>query len=125
MLEDYRRRTILLVLVTTDCAPCDQLFSKLCSLSPHAASSSLVVVARGDRAQLLEKMVRCSPAFSVGVQDGWEVSRQYGIFKFPSGYIVGGDGITIGEVVLGPDDLWRVAQLIVLAAEQPGPSDVA
>jgi hypothetical protein len=47
--------------------------------------------------------------FPIAVQRHWELSKDYGIFATPVGYLVGEDGVLAADVALGADAITRLA----------------
>lgn len=112
---DYNGRSFMLILTTNECAPCETLLRRLAALDSRRAAERLLIVTRPPREAAEQKMRGLSLQVPVALQEGWEVSRALGIFKFPSAYVVDQTGKTLGPVLTGTDTIWAVAQALVLA----------
>lgn len=92
-LEDAFDRPLLLVFISQDCAPCAELLPELLSFSVQQPDIRVVLIAKGDRAVLTEKLKSFkSSAVLIGLQDHWEVSRAFGTFRVPSACRIASDG---------------------------------
>ncbi len=111
-LSEYLGRPFLLVFASPDCSPCETLLSRLADVPREVARECVLVVTRGGLEANREKFSRGNPAFTVVVQNSWEVSRLYGTFKMPSGYVIGADGTLACEVAVGPQPIWNMAQVL-------------
>lgn len=108
-LRDAGGKRLLLLFVSTDCAPCDGLLRELTPITEDAATEFLVV-ARGEFGSLQQKFDGNPLADRVGVQEAWEVSRLYATFKMPSAYMIDEHGrITEGPTV-GPREIIDMAR---------------
>jgi hypothetical protein len=43
--------------------------------------------------------------FPVVLQRHWEISRAYGMFATPIGYLIGGDGLLASDVTVGESEI--------------------
>ena len=114
-LADWRRRPVLLVLGSIDCAPCDQLFAALGDASFERLHPFLVFVIRGAVDEVLRKSRSNAPSFAVLHQPDWNICRLYGTFKFPSAYLLDQDGLISAGPAYGPSDIIDLARQLVTA----------
>jgi peroxiredoxin len=104
-LEDYRGRRVLIVFSDPQCGPCQELAPKLVELHDRAreAGVNLVMVSRGALDENRRKRGEHGIEFPVGVQRGWRLSKEYGIFASPVGFLVDEEGVIARPVAKGPD----------------------
>lgn len=114
-LDKYQGRKVLLVFSDPHCGPCDQLAPELVRLhEAHRGNGlDLVLVGRGDPEENRRKAERQGFEFPVVLQKKWEVSRDYGIFATPVGFLIDENGVIEKDVARGPD------AILALAPEAP------
>jgi peroxiredoxin len=100
--EAYRGRRLLLVFSDPECEPCDELARRLETLTRERPTLSVLMVSRGDPEANRRKVREHGLTFPVVLQRHWEVSRLYGIFATPVGYLIDEAGITMADVAVGP-----------------------
>jgi peroxiredoxin len=115
-LADHRGRPVLLVFVDADCTPCTALVPALVELDRAPGGPDVFVVGHGEPARLRRLLAGQRPPFPVVAQEGWSVSRQYGIFTAPSAFLLGPDGVLGPPVARGPE----VADLVARLAAEVG-----
>jgi peroxiredoxin len=115
-LEDYRNRRVLLVFSDPNCGPCDALAPDLVRLQQERPDLRLIMVSRGDRAANNEKSRFYGFNFPVVIQDGWKVSKEYGIFATPVAFLIDERGFVAKPVAIGS------AQILALV--QPGENEI-
>lgn len=110
-LEALRGRRVLLAFSDPDCGPCQQLTPELSRLHVEHEENNLavVMVSRGDRAVNRHKVESEGVAFPVVVQDGWKLSKEYGIFATPVGFLINEDGVIAADVATGVDGIIALA----------------
>ena len=110
-LDDYRGRRVLLVFTDPHCGPCEALAPRLAQLSRGLADAGVQVVAigRGDAQENLAKAEQYEFTFPLALQKRWEVSRAYGIFATPVGFLIDEQGTIAREVAIGPDAIVALA----------------
>jgi peroxiredoxin len=108
-LTAYRGRQLLLVFSDPNCGPCDQLASELERLHHRAPNLQVLVVSRGDPETNREKMAKHGWTFPVVLQRQWEISRAYGMFATPIGYLINEDGIIAADVAVGVEPIVTLA----------------
>lgn len=110
-LDQYRGRKVLLVFSDPHCGPCDQLAPGLVQLHEEHRHNglSLLMVGRGDTEENRTKATRLGYEFPVALQRKWEVSRQYGIFATPTGFLIDENGMIERGVAKGVDQILALA----------------
>jgi peroxiredoxin len=114
-LDEYRGRKVLLVFSDPHCGPCDQLAPDLVRLhEAHRGNGlDLILVGRGEPEENRRKAERHGFEFPVVLQKKWEVSRDYGIFATPVGFLVDENGVIEKDMARGPE------AILALAPEAP------
>jgi hypothetical protein len=69
------------------------------------------VISRGDVGANRSKIDELGLTFPVVLQRQWEISKEYGIFATPVGYLVREDGILATNVALGADAIVHLAKV--------------
>ena len=102
-LKEYRGRRVLLVFSDPHCGPCTQLAPYLVRSHRRRRTSeaAIVVIGRGDPGENRQKAQEQGFEFPVVVQDGWKLSRQYGIFMTPAAFFIDEDGRILRPVAVG------------------------
>lgn len=108
--ELFGRRT-LLVFSDPGCAPCQELAPKLERIHRRMRRLQVLMVSRGDREANRAKVREHGLSFPVVLQKHWEISRAYGIFATPVGYLIGADGVLAFDVAVGEEAILRLAEL--------------
>jgi peroxiredoxin len=111
-LESYRGRRVLLAFTDPHCGPCDALapeLSRLARIGPERGLE-VVIIGRGDRDENRRKAEEFQFTCRVALQKRWEVSRAYGIFATPVGYLIDEHGVIIRDVAMGSDAIVALAQ---------------
>jgi peroxiredoxin len=119
-LADYHGRHVLLVFTDPHCGPCDQLAPDLARLHWHyrEQGGALVMISRGNVEENRQKAETLGLLFPIGLQQGWEISRQYGIFKMPVAFLIDAQGVIAQSVASGVDEILSLAhQGLTRAAE--------
>ena len=70
------------------------------------------MIGRGDPEANRDKVKKLGLTFPVVLQQSWEISRAYGMFATPIGYLVGEDGVLVEDVAVGGN------QILALAAQR-------
>lgn len=104
-LQSFRGRRVLLVFSDPHCGPCDELAPHLARLHRKHSRNGLAVlmVGRGDRDANRQKANQYKFDFPIALQQRWEISKQYGIFSTPVGFLIGPDGVVARDVARGKD----------------------
>ncbi len=110
-LEDYRGRRVLMVFTDPHCGPCDQLAPELVRLHREHRDNglSLVMVGRGEAEENRHKAEEHGIEFPVVLQERWKLSRQYGIFATPVGFLIDEHGVIAKEVGKGTIEILALA----------------
>jgi peroxiredoxin len=102
-LDAYRGRKVLLVFSDPDCGPCQDLAPRLAELHRAHEGNGLAVimVGRGDVEANRRKVEEHGFGFPVVAQRKWELSRAYGIFATPVGFLIDERGVIARDVAKG------------------------
>ena len=106
-LAAFRGRRVLLVFTDPECGPCDVLAPRLVELHRKHSGNGLdvVLIGRGDLGDNRRKAIEHGIEFPVALQRRWEISRDYGIFATPVGFLIGADGVIERDVATGADQI--------------------
>jgi peroxiredoxin len=104
-LDEYRGRPVLLVLSDPSCGPCTVLAPRLEASHRESREPAVVLVSRGSIEENRQKVAEHGLTFPVVVQRQREVSRAYGIFATPVGFLIDERGMIAGDVAEGPDEI--------------------
>jgi peroxiredoxin len=107
-LEDYRGRRVLVVFSDPACGPCDALAPDLVRLDA-GSRLQLLMVSRGELEQNRAKAHDHGFRFPVVLQDGWKLSREYGMFATPIAFLIDEAGIIAKPVAVGADAILALA----------------
>jgi peroxiredoxin len=99
-LREYLGQRVLLVFSDPQCGPCQQLAPKLENLH-RRGDIQVLMISRGTVEANREKVTEHGLTFPVVLQKHWEISREYGIFATPVGYLINEKGILATNVALG------------------------
>jgi peroxiredoxin len=110
-LEEYRGRKVLLVFTDPHCGPCDQLAPDLVRLHDKHRDNglTLILVGRGDAEENRRKAETHGFEFPVVLQERWKLSREYGIFGTPVGFLINEEGVIAQDVGKGADEILALA----------------
>lgn len=110
-LEDFRGRRVLLVFTDPHCGPCDQLAPELVRLHREHGDKgpAIVLVGRGTPEENRRKAEQHGFEFPVVIQDGWKLSKAYGIFAMPAAFIIDERGVIASDVGVGADKILALA----------------
>ena len=100
-LEEYRGQKVLLVFSDPKCGPCDQLLPQLERAYRGSGSVQVLMVTRGEGATNRAKAAEHGLTFPVVLQRQWEISREYGTFATPVGYLIDENGVIGAEIAMG------------------------
>ena len=102
-LESYRGRRVLLVFSDPECGPCDRLAPQLEQLHRRARDVQVLMIGRGDPTANRAKVAEHGLTFPVALQRHWEISRDYGKFATPIGYLIDERGVISADVAGGAE----------------------
>ena len=110
-LTDFRGRNVLLVFSDVDCGPCDALAPDLVQIanSEQDGGVELVMISRGGQDENRRKAEEHGYPFPVLLQRSWEVSKQYGMFATPIGFLIDQDGVIAERVAMGGPAICELA----------------
>jgi len=118
-LSDYRGKRLLMVFSDPHCGPCQQAATALQARYSTVHETRLLMVSRGDRADNLAKVSQLGLTFPLVLQKQWEISRLYGMFATPIGYLIDERGLISREVAVGAD------AILALYSDAPNSSHLA
>jgi peroxiredoxin len=102
-LEELRGRPVLLIFSDPECGPCNALASRLEPARRGAPDVQMVIVSRRDEVANRKKAEELGLRVPVVLQKQWEISRLYGIFETPVGYLVDENGVIAHDVAKGAE----------------------
>jgi peroxiredoxin len=108
-LSSFRGRPVLLVFSDPDCPPCNELLPKLEQIHRKSKDLQVLLVGRGDPEVNRNKVKKLGLTFPVVLQRSWEISRAYGMFSTPIGYLVDEDGALVEDVAVGGNRILALA----------------
>jgi peroxiredoxin len=111
-LLDYRGTKVLLVFSEPGCSPCEVLMRDIVPLFAHDPDDGLqlLVVSRGDPDVNRQDGEYGGFGVPVLLQRGREISKQYGIFATPAGYLIDEQGVIEQDVAVGPLSILELAR---------------
>jgi peroxiredoxin len=110
-LADYHGKEVLLVFSAPYCGPCDALAPELVQLHERRPDGlDIVMISRGDVEENRRKADAFRYPFPVALQRSWEVSKEYGMFATPIGYLIGTDGVIEHDVAVGKDAILALVE---------------
>lgn len=107
-LEAYRGRPVLLVFSDPECAPCTDVLSSLKGLH----TSDVLLVGRGDPEANRAKLREVGLNLPMVLQQKWEISKAYGIFAIPVGFLIDATGAIAQDVATGHEAILALARSI-------------
>jgi peroxiredoxin len=110
-LESYRGKRVLLVFSDPHCGPCQQLAPELARIHREHLRNNLAVimVGRGDVEENRRKAEEHRGEFPVVIQEKWKLSKEYGMFATPAGYLIDENGVIARSVAQGTDAILALA----------------
>lgn len=109
-LSDYRGRQVLLVFSDPDCGPCQDLAPLLEQMHRNSGDLAVVMISRGDLEANRAKVQEYGLTFPVALQRKWEISRAYGMFSTPIGYLIDESGVLASGVAAGKRAILGLAE---------------
>ena len=111
-LRDYNGRRVLLVFSDPHCGPCDELSPDLARLHQEHRDNGLavVLVGRGSVEENRKKAQQFGFEFPVVLQDKWKLSKEYGIFATPVGFLIAENGVIAKDVAVGREAILALAR---------------
>jgi peroxiredoxin len=118
-LRDYRGRQVLLIFSDPTCGPCDALAPRLEQINGRVSDLQILVISRGDGEANRTKVREHGLTFPVLLQRHWEISRDYGMFATPIGYLIDDCGVIAAPVAVGAE---AIVNLVSPSAVGVGPA---
>jgi peroxiredoxin len=110
-LSDYRGLRVLLVFSDPHCGPCIALAPKLEAIHNENPDLRVLMVSRGDPEENRQKVTELGLTFPVVLQKQWEISRAYGMFATPIGYLIDERGVIARAVAVGEAAILAAAEI--------------
>jgi len=105
-LTDYRGKRVVLVFSDITCGPCEAMSPDLVKLAEKKGDKlQVVMISRGDAETNRQKAEAFGYPFPVLLQKGWEVSKLYGMFATPIGFLIDENGVIEKDVAVGPEPI--------------------
>jgi peroxiredoxin len=108
-LSEYRGQWVLLVFSDPECEPCNQLLPELERLHRSSSKLAILMVSRLSVAANRAKVAAHGLTFPVALQRSWEISRLYGKFATPIGYLIDPEGIIAADLAEGREEVLALA----------------
>jgi peroxiredoxin len=121
-LKELRGRRVLLVFSDPNCGPCDELAPLLQELHIERPDLQVLVVSRRDADATAAKAEALGLTYPIVMQQQWEISKQYGMFATPIGYLIDEQGIVVKDVGVGVEPILALAGEPVTGAVEVEPS---
>jgi peroxiredoxin len=112
-LDQFRGKPLLVVFTDPVSPSCDELVPHLAELHRSGSGPAIVLIGRGDLEANQTWAVKHGLTLPIGVQRGWDVSREYGLLAAPIAYLVDERGTIAAPVAIGADailDLYRAEE---------------
>jgi hypothetical protein len=100
---------VLLVFSDPECEPCNQLLPELERLHRSSSKLAILMVSRLSVAANRAKVAAHGLTFPVALQRSWEISRLYGKFATPIGYLIDPEGIIAADLAEGREEVLALA----------------
>src|SRR3954447_24819913 len=121
-LNELRGRHVLLVFSDPECGPCEELAPRLQELHQRRDDLQVVVVSRRGLDANRAKAAALGLSFPIVLQRQWEISREYGMFATPIGYLIDEQGVIASDVAVGVEPTLALAGEPGRATEPGEPS---
>jgi len=116
-LADLRGERVLLVFSDPECGPCMELAPRLQELHRGRSDLQVVMVSRRDVEANRAKADQLGLRFPIVLQRQWEISRDYGMFATPIGYLIDEQGVIARDVAVGVEPIMALADEHVRATD--------
>ena len=117
-LADLRGKRVLLVFSDPNCGPCDELAPRLQELHEERPDLAVLVISRQDVETTRAKAAALGLSLPIVMQQQWEISKQYGMFATPIGYLIDEEGIVEHDVAVGVEPILALADAAPSAAAE-------
>jgi peroxiredoxin len=121
-LADLRGWRVLLVFSDPECGPCEELAPRLQKMHQERTDLQVVVVSRRGVDANRAKAAKLGLSFPIVLQRQWEISREYGMFATPIGYLIDERGIIAREVAVGVEPILALVEGPTRATDESEPS---
>jgi peroxiredoxin len=122
-LSEYKGKRVLLVFSDPHCGPCDALAPDLEKAAHQNPTVQVLMVSRGEIAENRKKAKQHGLTFPVVLQKKWEISKLYGMFATPVGYLIDEEGKTLADVAVGADAILGLLHDPLVSVREPKPVD--
>jgi peroxiredoxin len=109
-LNQYLGQKVLLVFSDPACGPCQQLAPKRENLH-RKEDVQVLMISRGDIEANRQKIAEHGLTFPVVLQRHWEISRDYGVFATPVGYLIDEKGLLATSVGMGAEAILNLTSI--------------
>jgi peroxiredoxin len=112
-LEQFQGSQTLLVFSDPECGPCDVLADDLAQWHRSRTGDdglALLMISRGEVEANRRKVEERGITFPVAIQPRWKVSKEYGIFATPVGFLLDEHGVIARDVARGPEEIMALAR---------------
>jgi peroxiredoxin len=124
-LEELLGKQVLLVFSDPECGPCNAVAPQLEDLHKRHPEVQVVMVSRGDAEANRKKVAEHGLTFTVLLQKQWEISKLYGIFATPVGYLIDADGVIVRDVAKGGEAILGLLRAAAAAHADLGTAKAA
>jgi peroxiredoxin len=118
-LEDLRGKHLLLVFSDPECGPCTALAPQLERIHRETPAVQVVLISRRDEEANRKKVAELGLTFPVLLQKQWEISKLYGMFATPVGYLIDADGTIVHDAAKGAGAILDLPRSLSAAATPP------
>src|SRR5439155_16378994 len=92
------------------CGPCNQLAPQLERAYRTGLGGHVLMISRGSAEANRAKVAEYGLSFPVVLQRHWEISRAYGMFATPIGYLIDEHGVVAADVAEGAEAILALAR---------------
>jgi peroxiredoxin len=103
-----RGQRVLIVFSSPHCGPCYELAPRLERFHRGLPELEVVMISNGEPDENRAKMKEHGLTFAVAIQQGWAISRLYGIFATPAAYLIDEEGVITRDVAVGADPIFNL-----------------
>jgi peroxiredoxin len=119
-LAGRRGKKVLLVFSDPHCGPCEELAPHLIRLHDQHRNNGLdlLLVGRGEPEENRKKAEEHGFEFPMVVQKKWELSKEYGIFATPVGFLIDENGMIESGVARGIEEILALVPSEAMAGKE-------
>lgn len=111
-LDQFRGERVLVVFSDPIHPPCGELAKRLESLRATGSVPNIVIVSRGTLETNRAWVARHAVTLPIGLQERWDVSREYGLLAAPVAFLVDERGMIAAPVAIGVDEIVELAESV-------------